>query len=161
VTPDRGTPAALAAATHPRSPELRAGSNAIEAQVTNARAELPHVMGVLPHEWTQLCDGTCLAARIFLPADARRVPVPEILEYIPYRKHDATAQLTMRTPRATVTWRRTVPMLRGEWQTRIVTESTTTGDAQWFTVTDRLDAHEDSVRVFTKDWSSRHRRRQL
>ncbi|HSH42130.1 MAG TPA: CocE/NonD family hydrolase, partial [Arenicellales bacterium] len=33
-------------------------------------------------------DGTRLAARLFLPADAESKPVPAILEYIPYRKRD-------------------------------------------------------------------------
>ena len=32
-----------------------------------------------------------LAARIWLPVDAARSPVPAILEYIPYRKNDDTA----------------------------------------------------------------------
>ncbi len=35
-----------------------------------------------------LADGTRLAARIWLPADASADPVPAILEYIPYRKRD-------------------------------------------------------------------------
>ncbi|MCS4504484.1 CocE/NonD family hydrolase [Arhodomonas aquaeolei] len=35
-------------------------------------------------------DGTRLAARIWLPADAGDVPVPAVLEYIPYRKRDIT-----------------------------------------------------------------------
>jgi hypothetical protein len=41
--------------------------------------------------WIRLKDGTRLAARIWLPADARTDPVPGILEYIPYRRRDATA----------------------------------------------------------------------
>jgi putative CocE/NonD family hydrolase len=39
-----------------------------------------------------LKDGTRLAARIWLPADAEKNPVPAILEYLPYRKRDGTAQ---------------------------------------------------------------------
>lgn len=35
-------------------------------------------------------DGTRLAARVWLPADALQHPVPAILEYIPYRKRDIT-----------------------------------------------------------------------
>ncbi len=38
-----------------------------------------------------LKDGTKLAARIWLPADAEKNPVPAILEYLPYRKRDGTA----------------------------------------------------------------------
>ena len=37
-----------------------------------------------------LKDGTRLAARIWLPADAEENPVPAILEYLPYRKRDGT-----------------------------------------------------------------------
>lgn len=35
-------------------------------------------------------DGCRLAARIWMPADAERVPVPAILEYLPYRRRDFT-----------------------------------------------------------------------
>lgn len=38
-----------------------------------------------------LSDGTRLAARIWLPEDAEAHPVPAILEYLPYRKRDGTA----------------------------------------------------------------------
>jgi uncharacterized protein len=44
------------------------------------------------HVWIPLSDGCRLAARIWLPEDAETDPVPAILEYIPYRKNDATAQ---------------------------------------------------------------------
>ena len=36
-------------------------------------------------------DGVRLSARIWLPLDAHRHPVPALLEYIPYRKNDWTA----------------------------------------------------------------------
>ena len=36
-------------------------------------------------------DGIRLSARIWLPEDAEQDPVPAIMEYIPYRKDDATA----------------------------------------------------------------------
>ena len=39
-----------------------------------------------------LSDGVRLASRIWLPADADRHPVPAILEYLPYRYQDGTAQ---------------------------------------------------------------------
>jgi predicted acyl esterase len=39
-----------------------------------------------------LKDGTRLAARIWLPADAESRPVPAILEYLPYRKRDGTPE---------------------------------------------------------------------
>jgi len=37
-----------------------------------------------------LSDGTKLAARVWMPADAGKDPVPALLEYIPYRKRDGT-----------------------------------------------------------------------
>lgn len=49
-----------------------------------------HPVRVLRHAWIPLRDGTRLAARVWLPADADG-PVPAVLEYIPYRKNDATA----------------------------------------------------------------------
>ena len=41
--------------------------------------------------WIPLADGVRLSARIWLPDDAERRPVPAILEYLPYRKGDGTA----------------------------------------------------------------------
>ena len=38
-----------------------------------------------------MADGVRVSARIWRPVDAEADPVPAILEYIPYRKSDATA----------------------------------------------------------------------
>jgi putative CocE/NonD family hydrolase len=38
-----------------------------------------------------LADGTRLGARIWMPDDAGRDPVPAVLEFLPYRKRDGTA----------------------------------------------------------------------
>ena len=40
--------------------------------------------------WIPMPDGVRLAARVWLPADAERHPVPAIVECIPYRKRDGT-----------------------------------------------------------------------
>src|SRR5882672_3912227 len=40
--------------------------------------------------WIPMSDGTRLAARVWMPEDAERKPVPAILEYIPYRRRDGT-----------------------------------------------------------------------
>jgi putative CocE/NonD family hydrolase len=53
--------------------------------------ELPRRVRRIDHVWIPLADGTRLGARIWLPEDAERDPVPAILEYIPYRKGDGTA----------------------------------------------------------------------
>jgi uncharacterized protein len=51
---------------------------------------LPRPVREIEHTWIPLADGTRLAARIWLPEDAETDPVPAILEYLPYRKHDGT-----------------------------------------------------------------------
>jgi predicted acyl esterase len=45
----------------------------------------------LAHVWIPMSDGAHLGARIWLPYDSERAPVPAVLEYIPYRKGDGTA----------------------------------------------------------------------
>jgi len=51
----------------------------------------PHDVREIENQWIEMPDGAKLAARIWLPADAGKNPVPAILEYIPYRKRDFTA----------------------------------------------------------------------
>jgi len=55
------------------------------------RSEFPHRVRVIRHEWIPMPDGCRLAARIWLPEEAERAPVPAILEYVPYRKNDGLA----------------------------------------------------------------------
>ena len=50
----------------------------------------PRSVRVIEHVLIPLKDGTTLAARMWLPDDAERNPVPAILEYLPYRKRDGT-----------------------------------------------------------------------
>jgi putative CocE/NonD family hydrolase len=52
--------------------------------------DLPRAVREIEHTWIELADGACLSARIWLPRDAEADPVPAILEYLPYRKHDGT-----------------------------------------------------------------------
>jgi uncharacterized protein len=40
--------------------------------------------------WITMPDGVKLAARMFIPVDAEKNPVPALLEYLPYRKRDGT-----------------------------------------------------------------------
>ena len=51
----------------------------------------PHQVREVEQAWIPLADGTRLAVRYWLPADAEQRPVPAILEYIPYCKRDGTA----------------------------------------------------------------------
>ncbi|MGQ0603823.1 MAG: CocE/NonD family hydrolase, partial [Anaerolineales bacterium] len=57
----------------------------------NIKTHFPRPIHVIEHVWIPMSDGARLAARIWLPEDAEHNPVPAILEYIPYRKNDATA----------------------------------------------------------------------
>jgi len=50
----------------------------------------PRKIREIPNSWITLPDGTRLAARLWLPLDAEKKPVPAILEYLPYRKRDGT-----------------------------------------------------------------------
>ena len=44
----------------------------------------------IPDKGIVMPDGCRLSARIWLPQNAHRAPVPAILEFLPYRKHDGT-----------------------------------------------------------------------
>ncbi len=54
--------------------------------------EFPRKVREIENTFIPLADGTRLAARIWLPEDADNDPVPAILEYLPYRKRDGTAE---------------------------------------------------------------------
>ena len=51
----------------------------------------PTAIRIVEHAWIPLADGCRLSAKLWLPEGAQARPVPAILEYIPYRKGDATA----------------------------------------------------------------------
>jgi uncharacterized protein len=53
---------------------------------------LPRQIAMFDDVAIPLSDGTNLAARIWRPVDAEADPVPAILEYIPYRRRDGTAE---------------------------------------------------------------------
>jgi len=55
------------------------------------KTDFPHQVREIENTWIPLADGTRLAARIWLPAEAEKRPFPALLEYIPYRKNDGTA----------------------------------------------------------------------
>ncbi|HEY7689592.1 MAG TPA: CocE/NonD family hydrolase [Dongiaceae bacterium] len=54
--------------------------------------EFPRKIREIENVFIPLKDGTKLAARIWLPEDAEKTPVPAILEYLPYRKRDGTPE---------------------------------------------------------------------
>ena len=55
------------------------------------RTEFPRPVRLIDTAWIELSDGCRIAARVWLPVDAEADPVPAIVEYLPYRKNDATA----------------------------------------------------------------------
>jgi uncharacterized protein len=62
------------------------------SQAAGTRHLGPREVEEITHVWIPVSDGARLAARIWLPTDAEDDPVPAVLEYIPYRKNDATAK---------------------------------------------------------------------
>ena len=60
------------------------------------RREFPRPVREVEHFTIPMSDGVHLAARMWLPEDAEAHPVPAILEYIPYRKRDLTAERDLR-----------------------------------------------------------------
>jgi putative CocE/NonD family hydrolase len=61
---------------------------AVDTSMMKIVSDFPHRVRHVENEWIELADGTRLAARMWLPEDAEREPVPAILEFIPYRKRD-------------------------------------------------------------------------
>ncbi len=55
------------------------------------RKHFPRKVREIEHTTIPMSDGILLAARMWIPEDAEKEPVPAILEYIPYRKRDLTA----------------------------------------------------------------------
>ena len=58
----------------------------------NIVGQFPRRVEEVENLWIELSDGCRLAARMWLPVDAKEDPVPAILEYLPYRKRDGTAE---------------------------------------------------------------------
>ena len=56
------------------------------------RSRFPNKVRRIDHLVIPLSDGTKLSAMIWLPESAKADPVPAILEYLPYRKRDGTAE---------------------------------------------------------------------
>ncbi len=69
------------------------GEEHAEGEVSMRIVEaFPHTTKVMDPVFIPLSDGITLAARIWLPEDADETPVPAILEYLPYRRQDGTAE---------------------------------------------------------------------
>src|SRR5918995_4236968 len=79
---------ALAATSTSRLAPLRR-SDALESSMKIVE-RFPRTVREIETEWIELSDGCRLAARLWLPEDAERDPVPAILEFLPYRRRDGT-----------------------------------------------------------------------
>jgi putative CocE/NonD family hydrolase len=55
------------------------------------KTDFPRPLGEAEDTWIPLSDGCRLSARVWRPQDSDDDPVPALLEYLPYRKDDATA----------------------------------------------------------------------
>ena len=58
---------------------------------TTVVSSYPEKVKEIENVWITVSDGCRLAARIWMPRNAEKNPVPAILEYLPYRKRDGTA----------------------------------------------------------------------
>ena len=54
--------------------------------------KFPRKVKEIENTFIPLAEGIQLAARIWLPEDAEKKPVPAILEFLPYRKRDGTSE---------------------------------------------------------------------
>ncbi len=59
--------------------------------------KLPQPIRVVENIFIPLKDGSRVAAKLWIPEDAGKNPVPAVMEYIPYRKRDFTARRDAQT----------------------------------------------------------------
>ncbi|MBM3546875.1 MAG: CocE/NonD family hydrolase [Alphaproteobacteria bacterium] len=59
--------------------------------------KLPHKIRVVENIFIPLKNGDQVAAKLWIPEDAEKNPVPALMEYIPYRKRDYTARRDAQT----------------------------------------------------------------
>ncbi|WP_050986514.1 CocE/NonD family hydrolase [Rhizorhabdus wittichii] len=72
------------------APLAAGGGRALAATGIGQSPMGPREIRVIETTWVTMSDGTRLALRIVLPADADRNPVPAIIQYWPYRRRDIT-----------------------------------------------------------------------
>lgn len=106
--------------------------------------EFPHEVKVIEHVWIPLPDGGRLAAKIWMPKEAEKKPVPALLEYIPYRKRDFTRA------RDSVTH----PYLAGHGYACVRVDLRGSGESSGVLLDEYLE-QEQADGVFAIDWISR------
>jgi len=111
------------------------------------RTEFPRRVRRIGQTGIALADGTRLAARIWLtPARGRRPRA---------RRHDLTTYRVVDGDplSASVRCRCASTLPRGDWHTRVATDSHMTVTATHFLVTHALDAYEGDERVYARTWT--------
>ena len=61
-----------------------------QPEMTKIVTRFPQAVRVVENVLIPMPDGIRLAAKLWLPAGAEKKPVPAIIEYVPYRKHEGT-----------------------------------------------------------------------
>ena len=88
--------------------------------------------------WIPMSDGVKLSARMFLPVDAEKNPVPALLEYLPYRKSDGTHVRDALTH----------PYLAGHGYASVRVDMRGSGDAEGLIEDEyTLQEHDDALEV--------------
>jgi putative CocE/NonD family hydrolase len=105
---------------------------------------LPHPVAMRDPVWITMPNGVRLAARLWLPANADQVPVPAILEYLPYRRRDGTAARDALTH----------PYLAGHGYACARVDMRGTGDSDGVLLDEYLPQEQDDALVVI-DWLSR------
>ena len=99
------------------------------------RTEFPHPIREIENIWIPLADGTQIAARIWMPADAETNPVPALLEHIPYRKSDYTSLRDAKRQ----------PYLAGHGYAVVRTDMRGSGDSDGFLYDEYLRQEQDDA----------------
>lgn len=103
--------------------------------------EFPRPVREIMTQWIPMPDGRRLAARIWLPEDAERDPVPAVLEYLPYRRRDGTTYRDSTTQ----------PYLAGHGYAAVRVDIRGTGDSEGIML-DEYDLPEQQDGAETVQW---------
>src|SRR5215472_4166267 len=106
----------------------------------------PRSIRLVENTYIPLSDGVRVAAKIWLPEDAERHPVPAILEMLPYRKRDGTIYRDHRMH----------PWIAGQGYACVRVDIRGSGESEGL-LSDEYLAREQQDGVEIVDWLSRQR----
>lgn len=107
-------------------------------------AEFPREIEIHDPVFIEMSDGVRLAAKIWLPKDAADDPVPAILEYLPYRRNDGTAERDALTH----------PYFAGHGYAAIRVDMRGSGDSEGIMLGEYLKQEQDDA-LEVIDWIAR------